>query len=101
MFGISEQSSRTAGFDMSEGFEMPLTPAERVLRSQFSAHESWARTVDRTARTANARKAFHAKFLAEADGDPKRAESLRKAHFARMAFKSAKARRRRSGGDAA
>jgi hypothetical protein len=35
-----------------------------------------------------------AKFLAEADGDPVRAEHLRKAYFTRLALKSAQARRR-------
>jgi hypothetical protein len=79
---------------------VPLTPTERSLRSQIAAHDSWAQTEDRHARTANARKAFEGRFLAEADGDPKRAEHLRKAYFARLALKSAQARRRR-GGDAA
>ena len=76
-----------------------LTPAERSLRAQIAAHDSWARTTDRTARTANARKALEEKFLAEAEGDPKRAEHLRKAYFKRLALKSARARRR--AGDAA
>jgi hypothetical protein len=76
---------------------MPLTPVELSLRGQIAAHTSWSRTTDRTARTANARKAFEDRFLAEADGDPQRAESLRKAYFARLALRSAKARRRRSG----
>lgn len=75
-----------------------LSPAERRLRSQIAAHESWANTENRSARTASARAALEAKFLAEAGGDPVRAEHLRKAHFARMALASAKARRR---GDAA
>jgi len=74
------------------------TPAERSLRAQIAAHESWGRTSDRTARTANARRAFSDRFLAEADGDPNRAESLRRAYFARLALKSAQARRRRRGG---
>lgn len=76
-----------------------LTPAERTLRAQIAAHESWAQTPDRAARTDKARKALYAKFLAEADGDPKRAESLRKAYYARLALKSAKARRRRGGAE--
>lgn len=77
---------------------MPELPPElRTLRSKFAAHESWARTTDRTARTANARKALEDKWLTEAGGDPVRAEHLRKAHYARMAFKSAQARRRRGG----
>jgi len=77
------------------------TPELRTLQSRLAAHESWGRTTDRTARTANARKAFIDKFLTEAGGDPKRAEHLRKAFYARLALKSAQARRRRSGGDAA
>jgi hypothetical protein len=72
-----------------------LTPAEKSLRGQIAAHESWARTENRSARTAKARQALEDKFLAEAGGDPRRAESLRKAYYARMALKSAQARRRR------
>lgn len=79
---------------------MPLTSAERSLRGQLAAHTSWGNNSDRTARTANGRKAFEDKFLAEAGGDAKRAESLRRAYFARLALKSAQARRRR-GGDGA
>ena len=45
-------------------------------------------------RTAPARAALEQKFLDEADGDPVRAEHLRKAHFARLALKSAQARRK-------
>lgn len=74
-----------------------LTPSERRIRSQIGAHTSWANTADRSARTANGRRAFEEKFLAEAGGDPKRAESLRKAYFARLALKSAQSRRRKSG----
>jgi hypothetical protein len=88
---------------------MPLTPAERSLRSQIAVHESWARTADRSARTANARKAMLDKFerLVDPDGvlppaeRAKRAKHARAAHFKRMALKSAQARRRRGGGDAA
>lgn len=78
-----------------------LTPAEKSLIAQLGAHESWARTENRTARTANARKALENKFLAEAGGDPQRAESLRKAYYARLALKSAQARKARSAGGAA
>lgn len=87
---------------------MSLTPSERTLRSQIAAHESWSRTTDRTARTAKARAAALDRF--ERDVDPegvlapeeraRRAEHARKAHFKRLALKSAQARRRR-GGDAA
>ncbi|TWE13263.1 hypothetical protein [Rudaeicoccus suwonensis] len=68
--------------------------SERKMRSSIAAHESWANTHDRSARTAPARRALEAKFLEQADGDPVRAEHLRKAHYARLALKSAQSRRR-------
>jgi hypothetical protein len=60
---------------------------------------SWGNTTDRRARMTPAWRGFNQKFLDEANGDPLRAESLRKAHFKRMAIKSARARRRRGGMD--
>jgi hypothetical protein len=66
---------------------------------RIGAEESWAKTTDRTARTAPARAAFEQRFLDQAGGDPVRAAHLRKAYFRRLALKSAQARRR--GGDAA
>lgn len=54
----------------------------------MAADLSWANTADRAARTANARKAAEERFLREAGGDPKRAESLRKAHYKRIQLKS-------------
>lgn len=75
---------------------MPNTvPAdERRLAAQMAAHESWAQTTNRTARTAPARAALEQKWLDAADGDPVRAEHLRKAHYARMGLRSAQVRRR-------
>lgn len=83
--------------------EKGLTAAQRRLRAQFAANDSWARTPDRSARTAPARKAMLDKFEQQVDPDgtltpaerAKRAESARKAHFQRLAFKSAQARSRR------
>jgi hypothetical protein len=75
-----------------------LTSSERRLRSQLGAHTSWANTPDRSARTAPARAALDAKFLEQAGGDAVRAEHLRKAYFASLALKSARARRARSAG---
>lgn len=80
---------------------MASTPAERKLAAQIAAHESWANTPDRSARTAKARAALMAKFEQQADPEGKllpaervlRAEHLRKAHFKRLALASAKARR--------
>lgn len=74
---------------------MANTPStERQLAARIAAHESWANTTDRTARTAKARAGLDAKFLEQAGGDPVRAEHLRKAHFTRLALKSVQARRR-------
>jgi hypothetical protein len=77
-----------------------MTPAERRLRAQLGAHTMHARN-DPKKTTAKARAAFLASFEAKADptGDlpveerRRRAESLRKAHFARLALASATARR--------
>ncbi len=71
------------------------------LQASIAAHISWARTEDRTARTAPARRAAEARFekLVDPDGvltpeeRAKRAESARKAHFRMMALKSARVRR--------
>lgn len=81
----------------------PLTPEQRTLRARLAAHESWAATPDRSARTRAARDAFIAKFEDQVDPDRtlppaerrRRAESARKAHYTRLAFKSARARARR------
>lgn len=82
---------------------MTLTPSERKLRAQIAAHTSWANTEDRTARTSAGTAALLGKFERQVDPDgtldpserARRAESARKAHFARLAFKSAQARRER------
>jgi hypothetical protein len=73
----------------------------RSVAGYIGAHESWARTPDRSARTAKARAAADARFEREADPDgvldpaerARRADHLRKAHFARLALKSAQSRR--------
>lgn len=86
-----------------------LTPSERTLCAQIAAHESWAHTEDRNARTAKARNAFMDRFESDVDPDglltpaerAVRAEHARKAYFARLALKSAQARRRRAEGGAA
>lgn len=81
------------------------TSAERRLQASVASHESWARTPNRTARTAAARRAFNDRFEREVDPEgillpaerAKRAENARKAYYSRLALKSAQARRRRSG----
>jgi hypothetical protein len=69
-------------------------PQTRHLVSRIGAETSWAKTEDRTKRTAPARAALNQKFLDEAGGDPVRAEHLRKAHYLQLAHKSAEARRK-------
>jgi hypothetical protein len=83
-----------------------ISPAERSLRARLAAHALHGKC-DRQETTAKARAAFLAKF--ERDADPegalppeerrRRAESLRRAHFARLALASVKARRKAKGGD--
>jgi len=83
---------------------MAALQAERKLAAQIAANESWAFTADRSARTANGRAAFRARFYDQVDPlgtmDPaerhKRAEHLRRAYFQRLALKSAKARAARA-----
>lgn len=67
--------------------DQPCTNPERSLLGQIGAHESWARTEDRAARTAPARAKFEARFPNE---------NARKAYFLRLALKSANARRDRT-----
>ncbi len=74
---------------------MPNQSDRRAI-AQIAAHTSWANTTDRTARTAAGRAAMDQKFLDQADGDPARAESLRRAHMAKLARASAAARRRKA-----
>lgn len=87
-----------------------LTRSERTLRARLAAHESWANTEDRPARTAAARQALEDRWIEEARRrfgytDPDKltqaAEHLKKAHYVRLALKSARARRARKGGEAA
>ncbi|WP_249358350.1 hypothetical protein [Nocardia cyriacigeorgica] len=79
-----------------------MTPVERSLRARIAAHESWAHTPDRSARTSAARRAALDRFEREVDPDGQltpheravRAEHARKAYFARLALRSVQARRR-------
>lgn len=78
------------------------SPAERSLRARAAAYTKWARTEDRPAATAAARTAAHNRFekLVDPEGvlPPderiRRADMARRAFYADMARKSAKARRK-------
>lgn len=77
------------------------TPSERSMGASLAAHTSWARTKDRKARTAAARRALDERF--ERLVDPGRemspadraaaVENARAAHYKRMALASVRARR--------
>jgi hypothetical protein len=99
---LCDKPGNAGTLSLANSMEKP-TSTERRIVAQIAAHESWARTGNRSARTLPARMALKEKFAREADPDnklapaerAKAAESLRKAHYARMALKSAQARRRR------
>lgn len=78
----------------------PLTPEERSQRARIAALTRWSREDPRpNALRANA--GLMAKFLREVDPEGvlpepernRRADAAKKAHFARLAFLSAKARK--------
>ncbi|HSC28949.1 MAG TPA: hypothetical protein VLD67_16860 [Vicinamibacterales bacterium] len=82
-----------------------MNAEERKLRAQLGAEMSWAKTPDRTARTAPGSRAAEARFERQArelhpDADDefiaKAAENLRRAHFRRMGLESARKRRQRA-----
>jgi hypothetical protein len=83
-----------------------LTDGQRVMRARLAAHESWANTPDRSARTAAGHKASPASvdyWLDRVDPDRtmspearrQAAEAKRNAHMARLAFKASRTRQAR------
>lgn len=92
---------------------LQLTPSERSLKGKLAANAGWAQCENRTERSQAGRDAaedkLRAKLIAEVDPDgtlspaerEKRLKNARAAHFQRLAYQSAIARRRRRGGDAA
>lgn len=76
--------------------------ADRALVARIAAHQSWANTSDRSARTAPARRAALDRFERQVDPDgslppderARRAEHAKRAHFLALARKSALARRK-------
>src|SRR5665647_1333646 len=86
----------------SRSREPSVSSSERRLAATIAAHESWANTPDRSARTAPARAALLARFEREVDPDrtlppderARRAGHKRKAYFGRLALKSARSRRK-------
>jgi hypothetical protein len=83
----------------------PVGHPDNSLISSRANDLRWAAVDDRTAATAPARKAFRDQFLTEArekfgelppDDLAWRAERLRRAHYKRLALKSAQSRRKRA-----
>ncbi|MFY9219872.1 MAG: hypothetical protein WAO40_04945 [Candidatus Nanopelagicales bacterium] len=78
-----------------------MSDPDRILLARIAAHERWAKEPDRTAATARARQAAMDRFEHQVDPDgtlspqerAKRASHARSAYFARLARKSAQARR--------
>jgi hypothetical protein len=78
-----------------------LTPSERVMRARMAAYTLHARYDPRDT-TKPARRAFNARFLDQVDPDRRlpererlrRAEAARKAYFTKLAYLSARSRRR-------
>lgn len=80
---------------------MTLTPGEVRTAQSAGALKSWARTEDRSARTAPARRALLDRFERQVDPDgelspqerARRAETARRAHMKELALRSAISRR--------
>lgn len=76
-------------------------PSQASTAASMLAHLSWARTRDRSARTAPARRGLEEKFIREVDPDllmtpedrAKAVENARKAYYRKLALASAAARR--------
>ncbi|WP_411815849.1 hypothetical protein [Gordonia sp. SND2] len=89
---------------------MSNSPTTRSTRARIAANERWSKVHNRSEATSAARAAFEAKFEREVDPDrclspaerAKRVANARAAYFARLALRSATARKARArGGDAA
>ncbi len=86
--------------------DLGMTPAERTLRAKIAAHKSWAATPNRAARTEAARKASYDRFEKIVDPEGvlpphvrrQLADSERRAHFVKMALRSAQSKRAKSTG---
>lgn len=82
-----------------------MTPEQRRMRASLAANEMWARTPDRSQRTAAARQGALDRFEKQVDPDgvlspverAARAENAQRAHMQRMALASSRARAARAG----
>jgi hypothetical protein len=89
--------------DPADGYPTTVraTSSDRSSIAKLAAHSRWAKTTDRTAATQAARDGLTRRFEDEVDPERRlspderavRVESARRAHFQRLALKSAQARR--------
>jgi hypothetical protein len=95
-----------SGGDRRHALSRPKGHPDGSLISSLANEYKWAAVDDRTAATDPARKAFRDRFVREArekfgddlapDDLARRAEHLRRAHYKRLALRSAQARRKRA-----
>lgn len=90
------------------GISTTLTPEQRTLRAQIAAYERWANE-DGKANAVRAQAGLRARFRREVEQKypdlpaaelERRADAAYRAHMARLALASSKARRARKGGAA-
>lgn len=65
--GLTSEQLQAAGAAGGRAAAAALTPEQRRMCGQMGAAASWARTVDRSARTAKARAGLRARFEREID----------------------------------
>ena len=102
-FNIGRVVAVEAGMPDVPGVTVNRYCSSSLQTTRMAAHASWARTTDPSARTANARRAFLDRFERQVDPEgelppderARRADHARKAYFAGLALKSARARRKR------
>ena len=102
--GSAHRPSRQE-MDWRRGTSLLRMTADRSLIARLATHGSWAKTTGPSARTAPARRALLDRFERQVDPDgvlsleerARRAAHARKAYFARLALRSAQARRKASG----
>lgn len=95
--------SRPIVTDAEDGYptRVSATAADRSSIAKVAAHTRWSKTTDRTAATQPARDGLTKRFEDQVDPERRlspderaqRVESARRAHFQRLALKSAQARR--------
>lgn len=100
--GALFQPSTSTSVDVDIKEDTEMKPSERSLQMRLASHKSWAKTTDRSARTAAARIASHyTRFVKQAremhpnftdEQIEEVVESLRRAHYAALALRGVQIR---------